>query len=113
LTSIQVNDVDNIPQGFVTETFETSLCVKFRYVGKFHYYELNRNSARHLYSAIWNFFTSDQSGYILTDEMLRFEKVDTRHYDGTHCQMEWFAPILEKSKNVRKCLSLPGYYYKS
>ena len=110
LTSIQVNNFDSIPQGFVAETFETSLCARFRYVGKFHYNELNRNTARELYSAIWDFFKNGKSGFVLTDDMLRFEKVDTRQYDGTHCQMEWFAPILEKGKSVRKCLSLPDYY---
>jgi len=110
LTSIQVKTIENIPQGLCAEIFETSLCARFRYIGKLHYYELNRNTARALYSTIWDFFSKDKSGYTLTEKMLRFEKVDTRLYDGTYCQMEWYAPIQEKPKNVRKCLSLPDYY---
>jgi AraC family transcriptional regulator len=113
LTSVQVSAIKNIPQGLCAETFETTLCARFRFIGKLHYYTLNRNTARALYSTIWDFFGKNKSGYTLTDEMLRFEKVDTRHYDGTYCQMEWYAPIKEMPKNLLKSKLLPDYYKSS
>ena len=113
LTSIQVSEIKDVPQGLCAETFETSLCARFSYIGRLHYNDLNRNTARALYRTIWDFFGKSKSGYTLTDEMLRFEKVDTRHYDGTYCQMEWYAPIQEMQNSALKNKTLPDYYKSS
>ena len=96
LTEVQVKDFKKIPEGFSKDTFESSLCAKFRYVGQHHYYELNRNIARSMYEAIGKFAHAEHSRYSLLNDRVYFERIDTKLYDGTYCQMEWFTPIVEK-----------------
>lgn len=109
MPSVKVKDKTKIPEGFSTEDFEKSLCVRFRYIGQHHYFDLNHNTANAMFSSINRYFSSEQTKYTLTKEMIRFERVDTRLYDGTYCQMEWFAPVIEKTKEFEK-LPFPPYY---
>jgi AraC family transcriptional regulator len=96
LPSVQVENFKNIPQGFSKDTFEASLCAKFRYIGQHHYLEINRNVACSMYDAIRKFTNVEHSKYRLLNDKVYFERIDTSLYDGTYCQMEWFAPIEEK-----------------
>jgi len=96
LTAVQVENFKNIPQGFSKDTFETSLCAKFRYIGRHHYSELNRNIACSMYEAIRKFNQAEHSKYTLLNDKVYFEKIDTRLYDGVYCQLEWFTPVAEK-----------------
>ena len=110
LPSLKVKNLKTIPEGFCGDTFETSLCVKFRYIGQHHYLEINAGRAESMYVAIEKFFSEEQEGYDhihntynpqkTNYRIHHFEKIDTRRYDGTYCQMEWFAPI--KAKNPEK-----------
>jgi AraC family transcriptional regulator len=96
LTAVQVENFKNIPQGFSKDTFGGSLCAKFRYIGQHHYSELNRNIAYSMYEAIGKFTRTEQSKYALLNDKVYFERIDTRLYDGTYCQLEWFTPVMEK-----------------
>jgi len=97
LTSVQVRDLSSIPQGLSGTTFNTSMCARFRYIGQHHYYDLNREIANKMYSAIWEYINDENSKYTLSLNKIYFERIDTRQYDGNYCQMEWFTPVTEKA----------------
>jgi AraC family transcriptional regulator len=93
LPSIQVKTLKNIPEGFDGYTFNPSLCAKFRYIGQHHYYEINRNRARSMYSAIENFFDCQYSHKSFRISRIYFERIDASSYDENFCEMEWFTPL--------------------
>jgi len=96
LSSVQVQNFKNIKKEFSKDTFETSLCAKFRYIGQHHYSNIDRNMASSMYEAIKSFSYSQNSKYSLAIDKVFLEKIDTRFNDGSYSQMEWFAPIVEK-----------------
>jgi hypothetical protein len=49
-----------------------------------------------MYSAIRKFTSDKKSKYILSNDKVYFEIIDTGLYDGTYCQMEWYTPVTEK-----------------
>jgi len=55
LTSVQVDNAKNIPKGYKSYTIKNCLCARFRYIGKHHYYDLNRKIAIEMYNTIWKF----------------------------------------------------------
>jgi AraC family transcriptional regulator len=91
--SIQVKSLNKIPEGMDGYTFAASLCVKFRYIGRHHYLEIDRNKAQGMYSAIEKFFGCEYGRNFSRISDIYFEKIEIRNYDGNFCQMEWFAPI--------------------
>jgi AraC family transcriptional regulator len=96
LSSVQVENFKNIKKEFRKDTFETSLCAKFRYIGQHHYSTIDRNMASSMYEAIKSFSYNQNSKYSLAIDTVFFEKIDTRFNDGSYSQMEWFAPVIEK-----------------
>jgi len=102
LPSVQVDNFEDIPQGLSKDTFEASLCAKFRYIGQHHYLEINRNIAYSMYEAIMKFTDAEHSNYRLLNDKVFFERIDTSLYDGTYCQMEWYAPVEEKNEKCPK-----------
>jgi AraC family transcriptional regulator len=96
LTSLQVKDFKNIPQGFCGDTFDTSLCAKFRYIKNRHYFDINDNLFGGLLNKIQNFCNDGQFKYSLEYYKVHFIKIDISHNDEIYCQMEWFAPVVEK-----------------
>jgi AraC family transcriptional regulator len=95
LTSLQIKDLKNIPQGFCGDTIDTSLCARFRYSGEHQYYDLSYDVLSGMYNRIIEFANDDQAKYSLLDDKVEFIKITTL-YDGKYCQFEWFAPITEK-----------------
>jgi len=98
LPSVQVKNFKDIPQGFYKDTFDTSLCARFRYIGQHHYSDIDRNTAGSMYNAInaTTFLYNNLIKYVLLTDKVCFEKIDTKLYDGTFCQMEWYTPVSEK-----------------
>jgi AraC family transcriptional regulator len=96
IPSLQVKNLKNIPHGFCGDTFNTSMCAKFRYIGQHHYYDINKNVASRLFDAIIRFAENEHSKYKLSNDKISFEMVDIKRYDGTYCQMEWYTPFSEK-----------------
>jgi len=96
LPSVQVRDLSNIPEGLISATFKTSMCARFRYIGRHHYYDLNKETANKMYSAIWEYNSDENAKYNLSLDKIYFERIDIRQYDGNYCQMEWFTPVTEK-----------------
>ena len=98
ISSVQVSDLNGIPEGYRKFTFQSCLCARFRYIGKHHYYDLNRQIAEGMYKTIMNFGSDKNEKYALLDKKVFFERIDTECYDGTYCQMEWIAPVEEKNE---------------
>jgi AraC family transcriptional regulator len=96
IPSVQVENIKNIPQGFCGITFETSLYARFRYIGQHHYYDIDKNVSLMMDNAIINFAQNKYSKYKLSVDKIYFEMLDTRLYDGTYCQIEFYAPVSEK-----------------
>jgi len=94
--SVQVENLKKIPHGFSGNTFKTSMCARFRYMGQHHYYDINRKVASRMYDAIKKFTQNEQAKYVLLNDRTYFEMIDLRLYDGTYCQMEWYTPVTEK-----------------
>ena len=46
-------------------TFKSSLCARFRYIGQHHYYDLNRQRAKEMYSKIYQFLSNEKERYTL------------------------------------------------
>jgi len=94
--SVQVENLKNIPPDLCGETFETSMCARFRYIGQHHYYEINGDVVSMMYNAVSNFAQDKNAKYVLIHDKSNFVKVDERLYDGKYCQMEWYTPVFEK-----------------
>ncbi|MCL2212108.1 MAG: helix-turn-helix domain-containing protein [Treponema sp.] len=96
ITSVQVRNLKNIPHGYRTYTFNSSLCARFRYIGQHHFYNLDKNRAGEMYNSIRKFASHKNVKYALLNDQVYFEKIDIDCYDGNYCQMEWFTPVIEK-----------------
>jgi len=95
LTSVQVSRHGTIPPGLEAVTLPASLCAKFRYIGRHHYFELNRTIAEGMYKAIGRFAADGESKYNI-DFNQTLDRLDTAAYDGVYCQMEWIARVVPK-----------------
>ncbi|WP_157259376.1 hypothetical protein [Paenibacillus sp. OSY-SE] len=87
LPSMRVMDLNDIPDGFTGDTFPTSLCAGFRYIGNHHYEEIDELRAEALYTAIDRLAQEHKGRYELLDSELFFEKIDTDAYDGKYCHI--------------------------
>lgn len=93
MPSVKVKDISHIPEGMMTDSFPTSMCARFHYIGKHHYYDINADMARGMYDAICDFAHQEGKRYEMQNQKLYFERISDEDYDGTYCQMEWFTPI--------------------
>jgi len=96
IPSVQVANLKNIPYGLYGNTFGTSMCARFRYIGQHHYYDTNENVVSMMYNVISNFAQNEYARYVLSNDKIYFVMIDTRLYDGTYCQIEWYTPVSEK-----------------
>jgi len=95
ISSVQVKNFNNIPEGFTKDTFPSSLCAQFRYIGQHHYLDHNSFLANPNYKMIGEFIENNHSKYTLLHDKVHFVRLDTSLYDGTYCQMEWYTPVKE------------------
>ena len=102
MPSAQVENLDDIPQGLEHYSFNASLCAKFRYIGKHHYFALYTNYdliteiINEMYKTITNTYSGENVKYTMSWDKAFFEKINLNDYDGKYCQMEWFAPVAKK-----------------
>lgn len=94
MPSVRVNSLKDIPDGLRGETIPPHLCVKFRYIGQHPYQEISMVVAHETYASIDMFFSS-QSRYVRFENTY-IERIDIRLYDGTFCQFDWMAPIIDR-----------------
>ncbi len=93
MPSVKVKDISHIPEGMMADCFPTSMCARFHYIGRHHYYDINADMARGMYDAICDFANKEGKKYETQHQKLYFERISEEDYDGTYCQMEWFTPI--------------------
>jgi len=98
IPSVQVANLKNIPHGLCGDTFKTSMCARFRYIGRHHYYDTNENAVSMIYNVISNFAQNEHSKYVFSNDKIYFVMIDTRLYDGTYCQIEWYTPVSENKE---------------
>ena len=96
IPSLQVENLKNIPPGLCGETFETSMCAGFRYIGQHHFYEITGDVVAMMSDAVGNFATDEHAKYVLLHDKSNFVRVDESLYDGKYCLMEWYTPVFEK-----------------
>lgn len=95
LPSVPVHKSKNPPQGLHNDVFSASLCAKFHYIGRHHYFDLNRDIAKGMYKSI-SAYAGDDGRYTLSVDSPYFERIDKSDYDGVFCKLEWFTPVTEK-----------------
>jgi len=96
MPSVQVENLKNVPQGFLGDTFGASMCARFRYIGQHHYYDINKNIVSMMYGVIRNFALNEQAKYVMLNEKYHFEMMDTRLYEKPSCLIEFYTPVSEK-----------------
>lgn len=99
MTAIKTDNESMIPSEFYIDTFPACYCLKFHYIGQHHYYDITADVARKMYDVIEEFVYAKEKKYEVLHQKVYFERIDSRAYDGTCCQMEWYTPIREKSRN--------------
>jgi len=100
LPSLKVKNLDEIPKGFKAETFPSSMCARFRYIGQHHYLDMSQITAAEMYEAINKYIDDNKTMYDLYDHNVYFEKIDASVYDGVFSTMEWYSPIIKKGSKV-------------
>jgi len=90
ITAVQVENLKKVPQGLIGNTFKTSICARFRYIGQQPYpSDNNNNLAYMMYNGMNKYIQNKQAKYVLL-------RIDTRHYGETYYQIELFTPISEQ-----------------
>jgi AraC family transcriptional regulator len=97
MPSIQVNKFDNIPKEFDCLTFPTSLCAYFRFIIHADS-KVNMATADAMFNAIDDFMDNKHEKYFLEKKRINFERFDSSIFQDLFCQWEWFAPVVEKTK---------------
>lgn len=97
MPSVQVCDLDHIPQGMEGIVVPAHKYVVFRFVGFFRPDEINgRQVGRllvHMYSK-WIF----NSGYKFADTF-RFEYIDSKVSKDNYCELDIYQPIIDANRN--------------
>ena len=108
MPSIQVEALENIPAGFDHFTFPSSLCARFRFIGSENL-NLNMATADGMFKAIDNFMDNEYQQYFLERKRINIDMYNPSSWGGIFCQWEWFAPVIEKTKNETPKLP-PGIF---
>jgi len=98
MPSIQIKTTDIIPEGFDRDTFPSSLCAKFRYIGS-NDNEINNVVADGMFKAIADFMDNEEQNYFLERKKVTIDRFVSSVSEGFFCHREWFAPVVEKTKN--------------
>jgi len=90
ITAVQVENLKDVPLGFSGDTLETSMCVRFHYIGQSPYSsDINKDFAYMMYKTIEKYIQNKPAEYVLL-------KIDTRSYDENYCQIELLIPVSGK-----------------
>ena len=100
LPSLQVKNLNEVPNGFKAETFPSSMCARFRYIGQHHYLEMSQLTAAEMYNTINKYINDNETMYDLFDRNVYVEKIDASAYDGVFSTMEWYSPITKKGSKM-------------
>jgi AraC family transcriptional regulator len=93
-TSVRVNKSIDMPHEMMTETFPTTLCARFRYIGHHHYLGLREDLVNAMYKVVDEYTSNANSENHLNKEFF-FYTIDGMIYDGPYCRMDWYMPIIQ------------------
>jgi len=96
MPSIQVKNLDSIPEGFNSYTFPTSLCAKFCFISR-NFEDINTHTAEGMFKAINDFMDDKDQKYFLERERIDIGISDLSDRYGDYCRLEWFAPVIKKT----------------
>jgi len=96
MPAIQVKNHNDIPEGFESYTFPTSLCAKFRFISR-NFEEINTHTADGMFKAIIDFMDDKDQKYFLEKEKIDITISDLSDKYGDYCRFEWFAPVVKKT----------------
>jgi len=96
MPSTQVKSHDNIPEGFESYTFPTSLCAKFRLISR-NFEDINTHTADGMFKAIADFMDDKEQKYFLERERIDIGISDLSDKYRNYCRLEWFAPVIKKT----------------
>jgi AraC family transcriptional regulator len=95
LPSVQVNLLDNVPAGFSSHTFPSSLCARFRFISPGDSV-LAMSIADEMFTMIDGYLTDGYQNYILERRRITIDRFDT----SANCKLfklwDWFCPVIEK-----------------
>lgn len=94
ISSILVEDLQNIPQGLNGFTFDASLCARFRYIGQYNFNDISFEDTDLIFQEIWQFY-NEHIGYALLMDELYFEKIYWGDENEKYYHFEWFTPVKE------------------
>jgi len=96
MPSIQVKNLDYIPEGYDGFSFPTSLCAKFRFISR-NFEEINLHTADGMFKAINDFMDDKDQKYFLDRDKIDIGISDLSDRYGDYCRLEWFAPVIKKT----------------
>jgi AraC family transcriptional regulator len=95
ISAVQVKTLDDIPEGFESYTFPTSLCARFRFINS-NSEGCNMYTSNKLYQAITDFMDSEDQKYFLERKRLNLDIIDISANGGNYTQ-EWFSSVIMKT----------------
>jgi AraC family transcriptional regulator len=96
ISAAQVKTLDDIPEGFDSYTFPTSLCARFRFINNNSEGGCNMYTSDKLYQAITDFMDSEDQKYFLERKRLNLDIINFSDNGGTYTE-EWLSPVIKKT----------------
>jgi len=98
MPSIQVKTTDSIPEGFDCDTFPSSLCAKFRFIGSSDN-EIDTVVSDGMFKAIADFMDNEEQKYFLERKKVTIDRFVSSAFEGLFSQREWYTPVVKKTKS--------------
>jgi AraC family transcriptional regulator len=101
IAAVQVTNLKNAPRtispnGLYGDTFKTSMCARFRYIGQRQYSEINNNIVDRIYNAVNQFVQNGHVKYELSKNKIFLAMIDTTSYDKNIYKAEYYTPLSVK-----------------
>jgi AraC family transcriptional regulator len=94
IAAVQVTNLKNVPHGLCGDTFKTSMCARFRYIGQHQYSEINNNIVDRIYNAVNKFVQNGHIKYELSNNKLFLAMIDTTSHDKNIYKAEYYTPLV-------------------
>jgi len=96
MPSVHVKSLDEIPDGFDTFTFSSSLCARFHFVGP-QETQINIIEAKNNFLIIDNFMKNINQNYLHKRKEITIDRIYPSAYAGKFKLWEWFTPVVRKT----------------
>jgi AraC family transcriptional regulator len=108
MPSVQVSEINDIPQGCNADTFKSLLCARFRYMDEqINFYENDHKKVNLIYNKIIKTITDEKTksigslpalpgvtDYTFLNDIVCFERINFNIADNVYSQIEWFTPVV-------------------